>query len=124
MASEIACTFRVAATKGSLTRGRNRSFNADWTTAHSTALVQTVPTTAAGTALSALTGITAGGWGWFTNLDAVNYIEIGVQTGGTTFLPVMKLKPGEMVPFRLAVLTLFARANTASVDLEYEALND
>jgi hypothetical protein len=122
MASEIAVNQRITATKGSITRTRNRSFNADWTTATYAGTVQSIPTTAAGTAL-AFTGVTTGGWAYFINNDATNYVEIGVQTGGTTFLPLVKLLPGEMALLRLAVLTVFARANTAAVLLEYEALN-
>lgn len=121
MASEISITQRLTATKGSISRTRTRTFNADWATADYTGQVQNIATSAAGTALS-LSGIAAGGWAYFTNLDATNYVEIGVQVAGT-FYPVATILKGESAQFRISALTLYARANTAAVDLEYEALN-
>ena len=123
MANEITFNYRMTATKGSITRTRNRSFNADWNTAKYDGKVQNIA--AGGTAGVALTfaALTTGGLGYFTNLDTTNFVEIGLQVAGT-FYPFAKLKAGESYPFRLAVLTLYARANTAAVDLEYEALND
>jgi hypothetical protein len=122
MASEIAVNQRITATKGSITRTRNRSFNADWATATYAGTVQSIA--AGGTAGVALafTGVTTGGWAYFINNDTANYVEIGVQVAGT-FYPLIKLLAGEMALLRLAVLTVYARANTSAVLLEYEALN-
>ena len=57
------------------------------------------------------------GWALFKNLDTTNYVEIGVDVAAT-FYPVVKLLAGESCVFRLSTLTLYARANTASVILD------
>jgi hypothetical protein len=81
--------------------------------------VQSIPTTAAGTAIG-LGNIATLGLSWFKNLDATNYLELGVQVAGT-FYPLVRLNAGETYPFRFAQgITPYARANTATVKLEYE----
>lgn len=52
----------------------------------------------------------------FTNLDATNFVEIGVEVAAA-FYGVIKVMPGETWQVRLSSLTLFARANTAAVKL-------
>ena len=79
--------------------------------------VKAVPTTAAGTALD-LASISTQGFSHFVNLDATNYIELGTQTGGT-FYPFVKLKAGEACVLPLGTSAPFARANTASVNLDF-----
>jgi PKD repeat protein len=60
------------------------------------------------------------GWGWFHNLDTANYVELGVVVSGT-FYPLTRLLAGEMQLFRVSPsATLYAKANTAAVLLEYE----
>ena len=82
---------------------------------------QSIPTTAAGTAIT-LGGVTTAGVCYFRNLDANNYIELGVQSGGV-FYPTVKLKPGEPAAFRHAG-TPYARANSAAVLLLYGIYED
>ena len=83
---------------------------------------QSIPTTAAGTSLT-LGAVTVPGWAMFKNMDATNYIEIGDTSAGT-FVPVVKLLPGEVAgPMRIATTAPKARANTAAVDLNYEILD-
>jgi hypothetical protein len=82
-----------------------------------------VPTTSTGTALVTPSAVGTGGWSYFVNIDTTNYVEVGVQVSGT-FYPVVKLKAGEFGMFRIAVLTLFARANTAAVELEHWIVED
>lgn len=85
--------------------------------------VQSVPTTAAGTALG-IGLVTTVGWMYAQNLDGSNYVEIGVQVTGT-FYPLVKLKAGEVALFRVsAAATPYARANTAAVNLAYRLYND
>ena len=79
--------------------------------------VKAVPTTAAGTALD-LASISTQGFAHFINLDATNYIEIGVQVS-STFYPFVKLKAGEACLLPLGTSAPFARANTASVNLDF-----
>lgn len=79
--------------------------------------VQSIPTTAGGTALD-LGSVVTPGWSIFVNTDATNYIEVGSFSGGT-FYPVLKLLPGEVQSVRLAIAAPYARANTTAVGLFY-----
>mgnify|MGYP003134299256 FL=1 len=79
--------------------------------------VKAVPTTAAGTALD-LASISTQGFAHFVNLDSTNYIEIGVQVS-STFYPFVKLKAGEACLLSLGTSAPYARANTASVNLDF-----
>lgn len=123
MASEITIATRLKAVKGYLNQDHNISSQAvDLSGSKYSDLVQNIPTTAAGTALT-LTGLGSAGWAWFRNLDTTNYIEIGVQVGGT-FYPFAKLKPGEPALVRLGTTTPYARANTAAANLAAFVLED
>jgi hypothetical protein len=84
--------------------------------------VQAIPTTAAGTALDIGAVVTLG-YGYARNLDANNYIEIGVQVAAA-FYVFVKLKPGESSGFRFGTNAPYARANTAAVDLLYGIYED
>lgn len=85
--------------------------------------VQSIPTTAAGTALSIAAAVGTAGFAFFRNLDATNFVEIGVQVGGT-FYPVIKLKAGEYGVCRFSVLTLYARSDTAATLLDMSMIED
>lgn len=76
-----------------------------------------VPTTAAGTAVTFATAIGTEGWCFAKNLDATNFIEIGVQVGGT-FYGLIKLKPGEPALFRWSSTAPYVRADTGVANLE------
>lgn len=124
MANEISVNVTLSATKGSISLNRPLSKSVDWTLARNSAAVQNIPTTAAGTALTINASVTTNGWGYFNNLDATNYVEIGIQQAGT-FYPLARCKAGEPAMFRVAAgVTPYARANTAAVDLEFNILND
>lgn len=84
--------------------------------------LQSIPTTAAGTALT-VTNLSTLGMGFFKNTDANNYVEIGIQTGGV-FYVLIKLKPGAECWIHLGTNTPYARANTAAVLLEHEIWED
>jgi hypothetical protein len=58
------------------------------------------------------------GFAVFQNLDATNYIEIGIDVGAA-FHAFMKLKPGEQGMARLGTTAPYALANTAPVSLFY-----
>lgn len=79
--------------------------------------VKSVPTTAAGTALD-LASISTQGFAHFINLDATNFIEIGVQVSGT-FYPFVKLKAGEACLLPLGTSAPYARADTSAVNLDF-----
>ena len=55
----------------------------------------------------------------FRNLDATNFVEIGIDDGGA-FVPIHKLLKGESAgPFRLAAgVVLYAKADTAAVKID------
>jgi hypothetical protein len=53
----------------------------------------------------------------FINLDATHFVTIGVQDGAT-FEPTAKLLPGDIAVFRAASNSLFAKADTAAVELQ------
>lgn len=77
-----------------------------------------IPTTAGGTNIPL--GVTTPREAWFRNLDETNYIEIGVQVAAT-FYAFMRIEPLGWSPVTLGVgaSALYARANTAAVDLQY-----
>ena len=80
--------------------------------------VQSVSTNAAGDAL-VLGGVTDPGFGYFKNLDATNYIEIGSYDVNTNFLAFAKLKALEKAIVFLGVTAPRARSHTAAVKLDY-----
>lgn len=98
-----------------------------------TNLTATIPTTSAsvdlsgtkfirncqiiGTTYEAITvgDLGSAGWCYIKNTDATNYVEIGLEVAAA-FYPFVKILAGETAgPFRLATLTIFGKANTASV---------
>jgi hypothetical protein len=65
--------------------------------------------------------IATAGWAFLRNQDATNYVEIGLVVTAT-FYPFAKLMPGEWAIIPLGTLSIYAKANTASVDLEHQVL--
>ena len=63
--------------------------------------------------------VATAGWAVFRNLDATNYVEIGTVPVAT-FVPFLKLKPGEWFACRLGTNAPYAKANTASCVLDYK----
>lgn len=123
MADEITVNLRISVLKGNLTqRFDPGALSFDMTGSTGVGGVASIPTTAAGTAL-AVGSVTTAGWCWFRNTDTANYIEVGVQVGGT-FYPAMKLKAGEAGIFRLGTNAPYARANTAAANLHYFIFQD
>src|SRR6478672_1713221 len=118
MANEIQASFSLAVNNGALIDSKQFSFQADQALARENKVVQSIPTTAAGTALTFSSGVTTLGTAYFINLDATNFVEVGVQVAGT-FYPVARMKGGvvgkkEGAMFRLVPgVTYYARADTA-----------
>ena len=83
--------------------------------------VQEIGTASAGEAINVV-DVSVGGMFFARNIDATNYVEVGVQTGGT-FYPFLKLLPGEYTVGRLGTIAPFARANTANVDVQYRIIS-
>lgn len=65
--------------------------------------------------------VTTPHWAWFYNLDPTNYVQFQNGSGGAVFL---RLNPGEgtWVPLDPGI-TPYAKANTASVQIEYLILD-
>ena len=71
-----------------------------------------------------ITELTTLGVCQFRNMDATNYVEIGVDVAAT-FYPLVRLNAGEEWPFRMAQgITPYAQANTAAVILAKTMLDD
>lgn len=60
---------------------------------------------------------------YFRNLDATNFVEIGIDVAAT-FHPTAKIKPGEEWVFRFSGNAPFAQADTGNVKLYYEIFGD
>jgi hypothetical protein len=123
MAEEIDVTLTISASKqGRILPQLGGSYKADWTGKDYDEGIISAATTAAGVAFSLKSTLSAAGWSFFKNHDLSNYIDIGQQHSGTTFVPVLRLGPGEHQVVKLssiAITDLYYRANTAAVDLQF-----
>jgi hypothetical protein len=118
MANEITVTATLKVAKGSLAwqQSVNQSITLAAAKPNGSGFSQSIPTTAGGTAIS-LGAVATNGWAWFQNLDATNYVEIGVADGGT-FFPFARLLAGEIALMRVSASAApYALANTGAVIL-------
>lgn len=124
MANEISVNATLAVRKGNLSETRSTSGSFTLNAAN--------PAKAAGIAsigfatheAIAIGDVATAGWARFKNVDATNYVEIGLVVSAT-FYPFLKLKAGEPAgPLRLGTNTIYAKANTAAVLLDYEIYDD
>lgn len=120
MADEITLNLKVKYDKNGVVDSRTFSDNVDVTGSAMCGGVQTIGTTEEALAIG---DVGTKGYARFLNIDATNYVEIGNYTGGT-FYPFIKLKPGESSVCRLAAVTIYAKANTASVRVDYMVFED
>lgn len=120
MADEITLNLKVKYDKNGVVDSRTFSDNVDVTGSATCGGVQTIGTTEAALAIG---DIGTKGYARFLNIDATNYVEIGSYVAAT-FYPLIKLKPGEAAIVRLSAVTVYARANTASVRLDYMIFED
>lgn len=135
MSSEISYQFQIRLSNGALSDSYSASaMAANQSAALMVKNVQTI-SNAAHSALD-LGSLVTPGWAVFVNLDTTNYVEVGVDVGGT-FYPFLKLKPGQaalpstsFVPGEQFTCRLgsgvvpYAKANTAPVKLSYVIYND
>ena len=122
MANEISYTFQIILNNGSLKdQYSSNSIAADQTTAALVRNVQEI-SNAAHSALD-LGSIATPGFAVFQNLDAANYVEIGIDVGAT-FYPFMKLKAGEQGMVRLGIAAPYAQSDTAPISLFYIIYDD
>ncbi len=64
--------------------------------------------------------ITAAGYAYFKNLDPTNYVELGPAT--TVYM--IKLKAGQACVLPLKTGTVYAKANTAAVKVQWMLLGE
>jgi hypothetical protein len=117
MANEITLIASLQAAKGPIAEVLARSgVKADMAGTKFLRKIQTIPTTAGGTALD-LTGVATVGWAILINTDATNYVDLMTAVSGTAFARLLK---GEFALIRICpTLTAPAMlAHTASVDVE------
>lgn len=120
MANELTLNLKVKYEKNGITDSRTFSDNADVSGTPICGGVQTIGTTEEALAVG---DVATKGYARFKNLDATNYVEIGSYVAGA-FYPLVKLKAGKPAVFPLSAVTVYARANTASVNLDYMIFSD
>lgn len=120
MANEITISSGLQAIKGNANITINlQTKQADWAGTRFIRNVQAI-----GTSYEAITvsDVSTAGYAYFTNIDATNYVEIGVEVAAA-FYPLVRIDAGKTAgPFRLSTLTIFGRANTAAVNLDLTIL--
>jgi len=122
MSNEVTITAAVKVANGNLSEDwSKRNLKVDQAAANAAGSVQSIGFAAHEQIV--LTDIGTAGYAFFKNTDATNYIEIGLDVGGT-FYPFAKLKPGEPGVIRLATKVIYAKANTAAVKLQTRVLED
>lgn len=119
MANEISVSAGITVSK---TNGPKVSFPSetkqiDLSGARFSSAVQDIGTSSH-EALTIVADQSTAGWAYFRNLDATNYVEIGVDVGAT-FGPLLRLYPGQFTVVRLTTTAVYAKANTAAVKLQY-----
>ncbi len=121
MANEITLNLKISALKGSLNHTENPgTLTVDLSGLVAVGGAATVTTTAAALTMGS---VSSAGYAYFRNTGPTNFVEIGTGTGGS-FVAFLKLKAGEAAICRLGTNTPTARANTASVQLQYYILAD
>ena len=118
MANELSVSVRISFSKSNSKISRASTASIDVTGSEFTHQVQVVGTTEEEIAQGADVGTP--GYVWAKNLDATNYVEIGSTTG----VYDIKLKAGEIALWRHNSATLYGKANTSAVRLEYIIIED
>mgnify|MGYP007083431918 CR=1 FL=1 len=120
MAREITLNLKISTLKGDLNHTENAgTLFVDLTGTTAVGGAATVTTTAAALTMGS---VSSAGYAYFRNTGPTNFVEIG--TGTSPFVPFLKLKAGEAAICRLGTNAPTARANTASVSLQYYILAD
>jgi hypothetical protein len=120
MAREITVNLKISTLKGDLNHTENPgTLFVDLAGTTAVGGAATVTTTAAALAMGS---VSSAGYAYFKNTGPTNFVEIG--TGTSPFVPFLKLKAGEAAICRLSTSAPTARANTASVALQYYILAD
>lgn len=119
MANELTVTSNIQAAKNgaSITPGAKiKQITMSGT--HMQSLVQDIGTSAELIDFNDISG--APEYVRITNLDSTNYVELGGDSGLTVFKH--KLKPGYFAQFPPSSATLYAKANTATCQVQVDAV--
>ena len=118
MADEIVITMGMTVTNGSLTKKVGTIVDRyDMAGTRAFGAVQDI-----GTTYELLdTGADVGteGWSFYRNLDATNYVELGLEVSAA-FYAFAKLMPGEMAMLPISSNAIYAKANTATCKLQID----
>lgn len=126
MSNEIAVTFGLnvrnpAGTTTGYSQTINRNLQLNQAALGANGEVAAVTTTATTYSFS---NLATPGLIYLQNLDATNFVTYGALSG-STFVPLGKIKPGEIAFFRLDPDATFQmKADTASVNIWYYVLED
>lgn len=121
MANEIGLGLNLVANKGGISINRNFNESITMSGSHENQTVMDVTTSAANIPLGS---IATAGLVLLHNLDPTNFILIG-STVSASFVGPFKIKPGEAFPVRFnPSITLQAKADTATCQMEIIALED
>ena len=118
MANEIRQTINLSATKGGATVTMAGNKQIDMAGANMTQATQSIGTTAETLALGDISG--APSCIAIKNLDTVNFIEIGGDSGLTVFK--LKIRAGHSALFEPTSGTIYAKADTAAVRVQLVAM--
>ena len=123
MANEIVIQAQMQCTNGDyqLLPTKTVYANVDQATAGKLCVILSAGTTEAAITL---TDLTAAGYALVRNLDATNYVELGVKPA-STFYPLLKLMPGgahQLICFAGSVAP-YLKADTAACDVELDILD-
>lgn len=120
MAQEIQIDIVMQVTKGFLSIDKRPSYTVDMAGTHHGNNAQTIGTSDEILAINS--DVATAGIGYFRNLDATNYVDVGVHDGGGTFIAFARLFPGQAALVPLATLAVYAKAHTAAVVLEFDII--
>jgi hypothetical protein len=113
MANEIGVSASIAASKGGATISASGTDTADMSGDQMIANVQSVGTSAEALQLGDVSTI---GYLFLKNMDATNYVEVALDSAVSTQI-FAKLLAGDVTLVKAATATLYAKANTAAVNL-------
>ena len=118
MASELTIRIRLSFSKGGAEVKRSEDMSITVTGDTFTHGVQSIGTTEEELVQGADLGTP--GYAFIINLDGTNYVEIGSTTG----VYDIKVKAGEFALYRHNSATIYAKSDTASVNVEYVIIED
>lgn len=113
MANEISASVGLQANKGGASVSNSGSKTADMSGDQMISNVQVVGTSAEAVALGDVSTI---GYVLFKNLDSTNFVQLALDSGVSTQI-FAKLLAGDVTLIKAATATMYAKADTANVNL-------